>query len=77
MTIIWADAGARSPRMFRVPRPSPFTGSPQATRQSLPARWRVQEVAVFGSALHQDFRRDSAVDLLVTDRNGKGTQAAG
>ncbi len=29
-------------------------------------RWRVQELAVFGSALRDDFRPDSDVDLLVT-----------
>ena len=29
-------------------------------------RWRVHELAVFGSALREDFRPDSDVDLLVT-----------
>ena len=29
-------------------------------------RWRVRELAVFGSALREDFRPDSDVDLLVT-----------
>jgi hypothetical protein len=29
-------------------------------------RWRVAELAVFGSALRDDFRPDSDVDLLVT-----------
>lgn len=29
-------------------------------------RWRVHELAVFGSALREDFRPDSDIDLLVT-----------
>jgi hypothetical protein len=29
-------------------------------------RWKVRELAVFGSALREDFRADSDVDLLVT-----------
>jgi predicted nucleotidyltransferase len=29
-------------------------------------RWRVRELAVFGSALREDFRPDSDVDVLVT-----------
>jgi hypothetical protein len=29
-------------------------------------RWKVSELAVFGSALRNDFRPDSDIDLLVT-----------
>ena len=29
-------------------------------------RWRVSELAVFGSVLHERFREDSDVDVLVT-----------
>ena len=29
-------------------------------------RWKVRELAVFGSALREDFRPDSDVDVLVT-----------
>jgi predicted nucleotidyltransferase len=29
-------------------------------------RWKIQELALFGSALRDDFRSDSDVDLLVT-----------
>jgi hypothetical protein len=29
-------------------------------------RWKVRELAVFGSALRDDFRPDSDIDLLVT-----------
>jgi|SRR6185295_12663234 len=29
-------------------------------------RWRIQELALFGSALRSDFRPDSDVDVLVT-----------
>jgi len=32
-------------------------------------RWRVAELSVFGSALRDDFRPDSDVDLLVTFAN--------
>ena len=37
----------------------------------------MREVAVFGSAPRKDFRHDSKVDLLVTDRNDNDAQAAG
>lgn len=30
------------------------------------SRWKVRELAVFGSALRSDFRPDSDIDLLVT-----------
>jgi len=33
-------------------------------------RWKVRELAVFGSALRPDFRPDSDVDLLVTFEPG-------
>ena len=29
-------------------------------------RWKIQELALFGSALREDFRPDSDVDVLVT-----------
>ena len=29
-------------------------------------RWKISELALFGSALHHDFRPDSDVDVLVT-----------
>ena len=29
-------------------------------------RWQIKELSLFGSALRDDFRRDSDVDLLVT-----------
>jgi len=29
-------------------------------------RWRIRELAIFGSALREDFRPDSDVDVLVT-----------
>ena len=34
-------------------------------------RWGVQEVAVFGSALREDFRPESDLDLLVTFQPGR------
>lgn len=35
-------------------------------------RWKITELRVFGSALRQDFRRDSDLDLLVTFRTDAG-----
>ena len=47
-------------------------------------RWKVAELALFGSALREDFRPDSDVDLLVTfspdaakTRGGSGPCALG
>ena len=33
-------------------------------------RWHVQELALFGSVLREDFRPDSDVDILITLRPG-------
>ncbi len=33
-------------------------------------KWRIEEFAVFGSALREDFREDSDVDVLVTFQPG-------
>jgi hypothetical protein len=33
-------------------------------------RWRITELAIFGSALREDFRPDSDVDVLVTFEPG-------
>lgn len=33
-------------------------------------RWRIRELAVFGSVLREDFRADSDIDLLVTFEEG-------
>jgi len=33
-------------------------------------RWRIRELAIFGSALREDFRPDSDVDVLVTFEQG-------
>jgi len=35
-------------------------------------RWRITELCLFGSALREDFRADSDVDLLVTFGPGAG-----
>lgn len=34
------------------------------------ARWRVRELAVFGSATRDDFRADSDLDVLVSPESG-------
>jgi uncharacterized protein len=39
---------------------------PPEQLQALCRQWRVAELCVFGSALRDDFRPDSDVDLLVT-----------
>jgi predicted nucleotidyltransferase len=39
---------------------------PQASLARFCARWRITELALFGSALRADFRADSDIDLLVT-----------
>lgn len=33
-------------------------------------RWRIKELAIFGSALREDFRPDSDIDVLVTFEPG-------
>lgn len=33
-------------------------------------KWQIQELAIFGSALREDFREDSDVDILVTFQPG-------
>jgi predicted nucleotidyltransferase len=47
----------RDPMSERLPMPD---------LQALCRRWKVLELALFGSALREDFRPESDVDLLVT-----------
>src|SRR5438045_1502246 len=39
---------------------------PQNTIAEFCRRWQISELAIFGSALREDFRPDSDVDVLVT-----------
>jgi predicted nucleotidyltransferase len=39
---------------------------PRASLVQFWKRWKIPELALFGSALGTDFRRDSDIDLLVT-----------
>lgn len=39
---------------------------PVAEIQSTCKRWQIEELALFGSVLRDDFRADSDIDLLVT-----------
>jgi uncharacterized protein len=39
---------------------------PLAKIQSTCKRWKIKELALFGSVLRDDFRADSDIDLLVT-----------
>ncbi|MEK7794278.1 MAG: nucleotidyltransferase family protein [Candidatus Hydrogenedentota bacterium] len=43
----------------------PFEVSPEAVT-AFCRKWKVQELALFGSVLREDFRPDSDVDVLVT-----------
>ena len=46
--------------------PEPTLGVPSDRLAEFCRRWQVAELAVFGSALREDFRPDSDLDLLVT-----------
>jgi uncharacterized protein len=39
---------------------------PDATMEAFCRKWKITQLEVFGSALREDFRPDSDVDLLVT-----------
>ncbi len=41
-------------------------GIPDEVLEEFCQRWKVTELALFGSALREDFREDSDIDLLVT-----------
>src|SRR3990167_8276281 len=41
---------------------------PQKELEDFCLRWKIQELALFGSVLRPDFRSDSDIDLLVTFR---------
>ncbi len=46
--------------------PLPFTVQPNTALHEFSQRWRVRELALFGSVLRPDFHSDSDVDLLVS-----------
>ena len=50
---------------------------PQARIEDFCCRWKITELAAFGSVLREDFAKGSDVDLLVTFTPGRGTQFAG
>ncbi len=45
---------------------SPNIQIPEEKLAELCRRWKISELALFGSVLRQDFRPDSDVDILVT-----------
>src|SRR5262245_36962698 len=45
---------------------------PEKTVNEFCRRWHIRELAVFGSALRDDFRADSDVDFLVRFADGAG-----
>lgn len=49
-----------------ITRPHPSIDLPMAQLEGFCRRWSIAELAVFGSALRDDFKPDSDVDFLVT-----------
>lgn len=47
-----------------------MTVAPTSEINAICRRWQITELAVFGSALRDDFRTDSDIDLLVTFEAG-------
>jgi len=45
-------------------------GVPMEAIEDFCRRWKIVELALFGSALREDFRPDSDIDLLVTFAEG-------
>ena len=46
--------------------PEPKISLSQEQIAAFSRRWRITELAVFGSVLREDFRQDSDIDVLVT-----------
>ncbi|MCC6358391.1 MAG: nucleotidyltransferase family protein [Phycisphaerales bacterium] len=44
--------------------------TPTTELHAICRRWQISELSIFGSALRDDFRTDSDIDLLVTFENG-------
>lgn len=47
-----------------------LTHIPRRELNDLCRRWKVRELSIFGSALREDFRPDSDIDMLVTFEEG-------
>jgi predicted nucleotidyltransferase/plasmid stability protein len=60
-----AESGAAKSHEFGHPLPVPALAIPTADLARLCRRWKVKELAFFGSVLRDDFRPDSDVDVLV------------
>lgn len=43
-----------------------FTAMPQAVIDEFCRRWSINQLGVFGSAIRDDFREDSDIDILVS-----------
>lgn len=61
----WDVEPAPKPNEFGKRLPGPAFAIPQADLARLCRRWKVKELALFGSVLRDDFRNDSDVDILV------------
>ncbi|MBZ0254343.1 MAG: nucleotidyltransferase family protein [Candidatus Methylomirabilis sp.] len=50
--------------------PAPTIDVPREKIEAFCRKWKVRELALFGSVLREDFRPDSDVDVLVTFEEG-------
>jgi uncharacterized protein len=50
----------------------PHIGISESALNNFCKRWRIRELALFGSVLREDFRPDSDIDVLVTFEQGAG-----
>ncbi|MBZ0254341.1 MAG: nucleotidyltransferase domain-containing protein [Candidatus Methylomirabilis sp.] len=50
--------------------PAPAIDVPREKIEAFCRKWKVRELALFGSVLREDFRPDSDVDVLVTFEEG-------
>jgi len=50
----------------------PIIDLPKESIEEFCHRWKVKELALFGSVLRADFRPDSDIDVLVTFKEGAG-----
>ena len=48
----------------------PYTDLPKARIAEFCTKWKINEFALFGSVLREDFRNDSDIDVLVTFDDG-------
>jgi len=52
--------------------PQPKINFPQEKIETFCRKWKIKELALFGSVLREDFRPDSDIDVLVSFEPGGG-----